>query len=122
MASRQLTARYDAALKPASVSVAQLTLLRRLNRLGQAAVTTLAAALYLERSTTGRNMRVLEKRGLVQRRTGKDQREQIFELTPLGREVLREAEPLWLAAQKQLESDMGREQARQLRELLHSLG
>jgi DNA-binding MarR family transcriptional regulator len=122
MASRQLTARYDLALKPSSLSVAQFTLLRRLDRLGQAAVTTLAAALYLERSTAGRNMRVLEKHGLVQRRVGEDQRERIFELTPLGRDALAEAVPLWRAAQKQLESDMGRERALQLRELAHSLG
>jgi DNA-binding MarR family transcriptional regulator len=122
MASRQLTARYDLALKQASLTVAQFTLLRRLDRLGQAAVTTLAAVLYLERTTAGRNMRVLEKRGLVQRRVGEDQRERIFELTPLGRDALAEAVPLWRAAQEQLESDIGREKAHQLRELAHSFG
>lgn len=113
--------RYDEALKGTGVSSAQFTLLRRLARLERASLTGLADSARLDRSTTGRNIRVLEKYELVQRSTGKDQREQIFELTPRGQQVLAEALPRWRRAQEDLEAELGEEKAREFRALLHAV-
>lgn len=121
IATRALTARYDEALQPAGVSLAQFSLLRRLARLERASLTTLAADARLDRSTAGRNVRVLEKHGFVERTRGEDQREQIFTLTAAGREVMAHAYPLWRAAQQSLEADLGEERAGHLRALLHAV-
>jgi DNA-binding MarR family transcriptional regulator len=121
IAARQLTSRYDEALEDAGVTLAQFSLMRRLARLGHASLTALAESARLERSTAGRNVRVLEKRDLVVRSTGQDQREQIFELTAHGQQVLLRALPLWQAVQNGIEAELGEGRAHDLRGLLHAM-
>ncbi|WP_309616406.1 MarR family transcriptional regulator, partial [Salinibacterium sp.] len=64
-ATRKITGMYDAALEPAGVTIAQLALLRRLSDEIALSVEDLARTAELERSSAARNVRVLEKQGLV---------------------------------------------------------
>lgn len=121
-ATRKITAMYDAALQPAGVNVAQLALLRRLSDTTALSVEELARAAELERSTVTRNVRVLEKQGLVQiGESEKDRRTVTILLTPRGVDTLRLSGPLWDAAQRRFEEQIGAENAKALRSLLQAV-
>lgn len=103
--TRAVTAAYDAALQPASLRITQFSILRILERLGPVGVTRLAAEAALDRSTMGRNLDPLERRGLVRLTVNAaDQRERVAALTEAGRAALAAALPLWRAAQARVET------------------
>ncbi|KAB1072759.1 MarR family winged helix-turn-helix transcriptional regulator [Methylobacterium planeticum] len=102
-ASRSVTAAYDEALRPAGLRVTQFGLLRTLARTGPVAVTRLAAETDLDRSTMGRNLDPLERRGLVRLSVGRrDQRERVAALTEAGEAAIAAALPHWRAIQARL--------------------
>jgi DNA-binding MarR family transcriptional regulator len=120
-ATRKTTALYDDALAPAGIGVAQLSLMRRIERTGTPSLTELAGLAELDRSTVGRNVRVLERMGLVTETAAEDQRETVVALTGAGRETLRRARPLWEDAQRRVEAALGVTGAETLRALALSL-
>src|SRR5271165_5854499 len=93
-AARKTTALYDEALEPAGVNVAQYGLLRRIERAGTASLTELGRMAELDRSTVGRNVKVLKRLRLVRLTTAKDQREAAVSLTASGHEAIRRGAPL----------------------------
>lgn len=102
-ATRALTASYDAALKPVGLRVTQFALLRYLDRLGPIPVSRLAAEAALERTTMGRNLDPLKRRGLVAiAPSAEDPRARIVSLTDAGREAIVAATPYWRAAQARI--------------------
>jgi DNA-binding MarR family transcriptional regulator len=120
-AARALTRIYDAALRPAGIRSTQLALLNAIRLLGPAAVKRLAAAVVADRTTLGRNLRLLEREGLVRIGPGKDLRERSVELTARGEQRLAAAFPLWEAAQAEVEKRLGREELERLQALLRAL-
>lgn len=120
-ASRRITAIYDAALAPVGISVAQFALLRRIQRAQPVSLTELARLSELDRSTVGRNVRVLERMGLVATQPAKDQREAALVLLPAGEKMLVDGAPHWDAAQAQIEAALGKAGADSLRALLRHL-
>lgn len=86
-AARGVSRHYDEALAGFGVNVAQFSLLRHLQRLDRPSITTLAEAMGLERSTLGRNLRVLEADGLVALGEGDDQRNRVVLLTAAGKQL-----------------------------------
>ena len=120
-AARKATALYDAALAPAGVNVAQYGLMRRIERRGTVSLTELGRLSELDRSTIGRNARVLMRLGLVRFETADDQREAALSLTGKGVETVRKAQPMWEEAQRRLEAALGAEGAERLRRLAQSL-
>ena len=120
-AARRTTALYDAALEPTGVNVAQFSLLRNIARIGPVSLTELGRKVDLDRSTIGRNVRVLQRLGLVAVTHGADQREAVVALTERGTEVLRVGAPLWDQVQHGIAARLGPEGMRQLRQLLESI-
>ncbi len=119
--ARRITALYDEALAPVGITVAQFALLRRVQRAQPVSLTELARLSDLDRSTVGRNVRVLERDGHVRTVPAKDQREQTLELTPAGRKVLADGAPFWDAAQARVEAVIGPEGGEALRAILRGL-
>lgn len=111
-AALALTARYDEALAPHGLKVTQFSLLHSVARRGRANLTALAAATGLDRSTLGRNLRLLEAAGLVALASGEDLRDRVATLTPDGRARLRAAGTAWRAVQSDLEAALGDDAAR----------
>ncbi len=70
-------------------------------------LTGLAAKLDLDRSTLGRNLTVLERRGLIRRTDRADERASGVELTDTGAAALQTAEPLWRDAQEMMRNRLG---------------
>ncbi len=120
-ASRKMTALYDETLAPAGVGLAQYSLMRRIQGVKAVSLTELARLAELDRSTVGRNVRVLERMGLVSEAAAEDQRETTVELTEAGVETLRRARPMWEDAQRRVEAALGDAGAETLRTLAMTL-
>ncbi|CDZ58901.1 Transcriptional regulator, MarR family [Neorhizobium galegae bv. orientalis] len=120
-ASRKVSSYYDEALAPLGVNIGQFSLLRNINRLAPISLTDLAVQVELDRSTVGRNAKVLERMGLVVIGHGEDQREAMLTVAPQGHAILKQGAPLWDGVQDDIEARLGAEKTRQLQELLAAL-
>jgi DNA-binding MarR family transcriptional regulator len=120
-ASRKLTSRYDAALEPVGINLAQFSLLRSIMRHERVSLTRLAEIVELDRSTLGRNVRVLKRMGLVAILPGDDLREATLSLTEAGQQTLSQAVPIWEATQDEIQQRLGAAGVAQLEALLGAL-
>lgn len=121
-ATRRVSALYDQELAPLGINVAQYSLLRSVRDKGEVSMTELGRLLELDRSTVGRNVRVLSKHGLLEMRRGKDdQRESCIALTAQGTDLIKSAAEAWGRSQKKIEDRLGKERLEQLRDLLAAL-
>jgi DNA-binding MarR family transcriptional regulator len=111
-AALALTSIYDEALAPHGLKVTQFSLLRAVDRHGQPNLTSLASATGLDRSTLGRNLRLLEGAGLVRLSPGEDQRERAVALTPEGASRVHAATRTWRRLQDSLTTSLGGEAER----------
>ena len=101
-ASRGVTRRYDDALAAVGLGAAQFSLLRHVQRLGQPSISALAEAMGLDRSTLGRNLRVLEEQALLQLSEARDLRAREVSLTDAGERRIAQALPLWEQVQQEV--------------------
>jgi DNA-binding MarR family transcriptional regulator len=106
-AARVLTQAYDVALKPARITAPQFSLLSALARQGPVSLSDLAAALGMDRTTLTRNLKPLQRDGLVASAEGDDRRVRLLTLTAAGRIRLSDAEPLWRAIQSKVAGTFG---------------
>jgi len=120
-AARRVAESFDATLAPIGINTAQFSLLRSISRAAPVKLTELSRVTELDRSTIGRNVRVLERMNLVALGRGKDQREAMVTLTEAGRAAITEGIPLWEAAQEAFEARLGTERAQKLRAELDAL-
>ncbi len=120
-AARGVSRRYDEALEGFGINVAQFSLLRHLQRLDRPSISSLAEAMGLDRSTLGRNLRVLEADGLVALAEGDDLRNRLVLLTEQGKARLSAAEPAWEQAQLKMVTALGEAQRDELVRLLKQL-
>jgi DNA-binding MarR family transcriptional regulator len=120
-AARKVTSMYDDALAPVGVNLAQFSLLRNIERAAPISLTELGKRTGLDRSTIGRNVKVLERMNLVKAVAGEDQREATLVIAKKGENILRNGAPLWSQAQKTIENALGIQAAGRLRTLLQGL-
>jgi len=120
-AAQNLTRAYDAALAPAGVNANQFSLMNLIRTAEDPSVKALADISDLDHSTLVRNLKVLEKRGLVAMRSGEDARTRVVELTRDGRATVREAAPLWESVQNDFLDKLGAEKRSDLKNMLSAL-
>jgi DNA-binding MarR family transcriptional regulator len=106
-AALALTSLYDEALAPHGLKITQFSLLRAIERNGTPNLTGLAEDTGLDRSTLGRNLLVIEGKGLVRLRPGNDQRDRVVALTARGRSRLRGAGEAWRRLEDSLRDSLG---------------
>lgn len=104
--ARALTDAYDRALAPSGLKVTQFSLLRMVGRLESPTIGALAEATGLDRSTLGRNLKVLQKDGWTAVSSGDDERTRVVTLTKAGRLAVQRAVPLWERAQADIGSKL----------------
>nr|WP_244422810.1 MarR family transcriptional regulator [Sinorhizobium meliloti] len=122
LATRRIGSVYDRALAPVGINIAQFSLLRTIQRRQPVSLTELARSVELDRSTLGRNVRVLERLGLAARDRGKDDhREAAVKLTARGVDILQQAVPLWEDCQRKIETQLGPVKVTALQEILRSV-
>lgn len=120
-AQRRLTQLYDTALEGSGLRSTQLTILVELAGRAQQPPTMaeLAAALVMDRSALGHNLRPLERDGLVVLQEGDaDRRQRHVVLTSKGKAKSQEALRRWRTAQDRFEQVFGRSEAAALRTTL----
>lgn len=105
-ASRVVTHFFDEQLAPAGLRSTQLVVLVTLALQGPMAMTPLADALVLNPSTLSRNLRPLERAGLIAVRAGRA-RQKMASLTRAGEAVIARALPAWTQAQETFLSGVG---------------
>ena len=118
-AARHVTQFYDRFMAPFGLRSTQFSILSMLRRAGPLSINALAAALVMDRTTLGRNIRPLQRGGLVTAVVGKDdRRSRQLRLTPQGRARIVAARKGWTKAQAGFEVAFGRARAGELRGLL----
>jgi len=98
-AARVVANHYDKHLKPTGLKGTQFTLLNTIFMNPAASIGRLADILGLDRTTLNRNLKPLERNGLIRSGSGKDPRTRTLELTREGTKILQNALPYWLEAQ-----------------------
>lgn len=106
-AARILTRAYDEALRPAGLKATQFSILTALSLAGTVSITALADLMGHDRSTMSRNLRPLERDGLVTLSPEGARRVRMVGITAAGRKRYETAFPLWTQAQAQALSRMG---------------
>jgi DNA-binding MarR family transcriptional regulator len=120
MAARSLTRVYDRALEPAGIRTSQFSILARLLEEGPLSVTHLAGRLAMDRTTLARDLRPLERRGLVAVSVGTDRRVRMAALTAAGRRLVDEVRPLWREAQRDVRAQLGADRVTRLMDELRA--
>jgi DNA-binding MarR family transcriptional regulator len=102
MAARAVTRAYNSHLRPLNLQITQLSLLLAIEQDDTASIAVLADRLDLEASAVLRNLKILERRGLVANDGGRGRRGRRSSLTAQGKAMLAAAAPLWERAQSEL--------------------
>jgi DNA-binding MarR family transcriptional regulator len=98
---------YDRALEPSGLKNTQFTALAVAADYDGISITELSQAMEIERTTLTRNLKLLERDGLLKVGPGPDGRSKMVVLTPKGRRRLDAALPLWRAAQQRVLREFG---------------
>ena len=105
--ARKITRMYDEALRPIGVTLGQFTMLVGIKLSNPQSISRFADALGMERSTLTRNLKLLEKMGLIELGPERYRRARDVMVTPKGMSVIEAAYPLWEDAQNALRGRVG---------------
>ena len=115
-AARAVARRFDAALRPLSLTNGQFSLLMSLNRAEAPSIGSVSALRAMDRTTLTANLKPLERRGLVKVRIDDaDKRTRRLKLTPAGRALLIAAVPIWRQTHADVEMLLPRANCEELR-------
>jgi DNA-binding MarR family transcriptional regulator len=106
-ASRAITRLYDAALVQHGLNTSQFGLLRHVARAGEIALSRLAEALVMDRTTLYRALRPVEAAGWVETRAEARGKARCVRLTAQGQALIARAEPDWQACQDDMRHRLG---------------
>ena len=114
MVARAVTQIYDAILRPVDLTVTQLGVLGLAEVLGPTSVHLMAERMTTDRTTLTRNLKPLQRRGLIKLVPGEDRRERHVVITGPGRKLLEKGAPLWQKAQERITKKLGQERVAKL--------
>lgn len=120
-AARIVAQVYDQYLQPSGLKSTQFSLLKVASGRGPLSISDLAEELVMDRTTLTRNLKPLERDGLVEVVAGKDARTRNVRVTPQGLKTLKKALPLWEAAQVSVIGELGQTRSRSLLREIHAL-
>jgi DNA-binding MarR family transcriptional regulator len=114
MASRAITQLYDEILQPSGLLATQFRLVGAIAANGSIALTPLAEQLGMDPTTLARNLKPLERDGMIDISTGDDRRTRMLKITAKGQDALTKALPLWEEAQAWVISQLGEDRWRMM--------
>lgn len=121
-AARHVTQLYDQFLAPIGLRVTQFSVLAKLKRKGPLTINALADDMVMDRTTVGRNVRPLERDGLIRIESApSDRRAKELHLTKSGEKRLQAGLEAWANAQARFEAAFGTKRAAELRTLLRAV-
>ena len=74
----------------------------------------------MDRTTLARDLRPLERRGLVSVSVGRDRRVRMAALTPAGRRLVDEVRPRWKEVQREVRTQLGNDHVARLMDELRA--
>ncbi len=107
-ASRVITQLFDEILKPSGLQITQFAVLVGVASFGTPTINQLAEGLVLDRTTLSRNLKPLEKLGLIKISSGDDKRTTVVELTPKGKSAMNKTLPYWEKARATVSEEFGK--------------
>jgi DNA-binding MarR family transcriptional regulator len=108
--SRTVTGIYDEKLRLLGITALQFVLLDVIDHAAPATRSEIARIQHRDKSTLTRNLRAILSAGWAEEvRENADGRSRPISLTPAGRQVLLSAQPLWSAAQVEVEALLGQD-------------
>nr|WP_315022679.1 MarR family winged helix-turn-helix transcriptional regulator [uncultured Aminipila sp.] len=108
-ASHAITEIYDDFLAPSNLTISQFSIIKHINYFGPLNVSELSTLMRLDRTTLVRNLKPLEKNGLVEDIATKGKRNRQLKLTDKGIATYKYSENLWQQAQKFFQEYLGKE-------------
>ncbi len=121
-ASRVATQLSNDIMQPSGLRITQLGILAVIAVAGTAQITHLADELVMDQTTLSRNLKPLERDGLVSIAVDEtDRRVRIVSLTDVGEITLAQALPLWEQAKAKIDALFGKEQVNNLLAMVASL-
>jgi len=109
-----ITQLYDEFLAPSGLLGTQFRLLGAVASYGPVALGPLAKDLTIDPTTLARNLKPLEREGLVEVTIGEDRRARMVKITEKGRKALSMALPLWEEAQAWVINRLGEDRWRMM--------
>ncbi len=120
--ARLVARRYEEALRPVGLKAGQFSIMAALLGRGAVRLTRLANDLGMDRTTLTKDLRPLEKKGLVVSVADEqDARVRGLQLTEQGVDLLRQAVPLWQKVQAEFHQRVNEQAWQDTRKLLDSL-
>jgi DNA-binding MarR family transcriptional regulator len=121
-AARHVTQLYDQFLAPSGLRANQFSILAKLDRLGPMTINMLAEAMVTDRTTLARNLKPLQRDGLINiEASPTDRRAKELHLTKTGMKRLDEARKAWSQAQSRFEHTFGARRTANLRDMLRAV-
>lgn len=121
-AARQVSQIYDQHLEPVGLTITQFGLLAHIKSHDGISIGALAGMLIMDPTTLTRNLRPIERRGLVVLEPDpRDRRARRLRLTGRGLQAYRDGKPAWAKAQRQVEQAFGAADTAALRASLDSM-
>ncbi len=117
-ATRRATQIYDRHLQECGLRITQYSLLMQLRARGPVTVGELADEMAMDRTTLTRNLKPLERAGLVSAARGRDRRSRTLSLSAEGDRLLSAARPVWQRAQDEVNARLGADMVAELHRLL----
>ena len=99
---RALTQVYEEALRPLGLRGTQFTILQALSLAGEVSQGQLGDILALDSTTLTRTLAIMDRRGWIARRRGRDGREWRLSLSKAGRREFERVLPAWERVQERL--------------------
>jgi DNA-binding MarR family transcriptional regulator len=120
-AARIVTRAYDDALRPVDLRSGQFSILAALSQVEDPSISDLADGLGMDRTTLSRNLRPLEREGLIEVSPETAARARTVQLTRAGARRFEQALPLWQNVQRKAEIALGTTEWARLRQDLARL-
>ena len=105
--NRVITQIFDDAFKDIGFRSTQFTPLVMIFANGPITVNKLSDYLVMDRTTLGRNLKPLERDGLIKIEQGIDKRQKLISITQRGKRLLNRAFPIWQQTQKKILEQIG---------------
>ncbi len=113
-ATRVVTQRFDAALRPCGLRATQLSLLLACATPEPTTIARVSDMLAIDRTTLTRTLRPLSRRGLIEIGRAEDRRLRLISVTEAGHHAIATALPLWAEAENAVAEALGWEPMAQL--------
>jgi DNA-binding MarR family transcriptional regulator len=121
-AARHVTQFYDQVIATTGLRTTQFSILSKLKRRGPLTINALAEDMVMDRTTLGRNILPLERKGLIRiAPVASDRRAKELHLNKVGEKRLEAARKRWSVAQARFEDSFGAMRAADLRASLRAV-